>query len=74
MQIGKILFQSVSIPYSFEISPIRVGPSAGLPLYVAGGAENMVRGGSVWDGVTVLEDLVSGETLMDFATESGWRS
>lgn len=29
---------------------------------------------SVWDGVTTWEDLLSGEVLMDFGTESVWRS
>lgn len=29
---------------------------------------------SVWDGVTIWEDLLSGEALVGFGTESGWRS
>lgn len=29
---------------------------------------------SVWDGVTIWEDLQSGEALVGFGTESGWRS
>lgn len=48
------------------MSPIHVGPSAGLPLYLASDAESMVRGRSVWDVVTILEDIVSGETLVGF--------